>query len=520
MPRPVAPASPAAAPVPVDPRPLVDATREWLASLVAGTGVSLPFVKRTAFILAGLVRADTGIPHQIARAAHALLPGAPGAPGAPGTGCPLVASVDRRVARALADPRLDPMPFLRQVSPRAVSLLLATVTLSHEAHARACGLPGALPDPGHPGDGRRHRDAHDGPHGRWRGVILVLDETSVDARAHALVAGIAWQGLVLPVAMRTWPQNTRMPEGEWRGAVTGILNDVHDALPPALRAHVTVVADRAYGCGPVFDAVSSLGWSLVVRIQGQARVRLPDRTVLRVRDLAPHPGARWVGEGAVVAPGPGAPPASFPLDDGTAWETPSSGTEPSRGTPLVAVFKKAGWRPTHVVALWPSGHDEPLLLVTTDRPDDDALDAYARRWGIERTFAAWKSRGWGLERTGVTCPARLGRLLALQAVATWWVLATAAAAAPAILARLARRQRRRATAAPHPPHARDARDARDAPRRPWRPREAMDGLFRLGRTILKGADARTSTPPRTWALTGWDAPCWSDQCLAAIASPP
>ncbi len=438
MPRPIAPASPAAAPVPGDPRPLVDATREWLASLVAGTGLSLPFVKRTALVLAGLVRADTGIPHQVARAAHALLPGAPG------TGCPLVASVDRRVARALADPRLDPMPFLRQVSPRAVSLLLASVTLAHEAHARACGLPGALPDPGHPGDGRRHRDAHDGPHGRWRGVILVLDETSVDSRAHALVAGIAWQGLVLPVAMRTWPQNTRMPEGEWRGAVTGILNDVHDALPPALRAHVTVVADRAQGCGPVFDAVSSLGWSLVVRIQGQARVRLPDRTVLRVRDLAPHPGARWVGEGAVVAPGPGAPPASFPLDDGTAW----------------------------------------------------------------------KSRGWGLERTDVTCPARLGRLLALQAVATWWVLAIAVAAAPAILARLARRQRRRAIAAPHPP------DAPDAPRRPWRPREAMDGLFRLGRTILKGADARTSTPPRTWALTGWDAPCWSDQCLAAIASPP
>ena len=45
MPRPIAPASPAAAPVPGDPRPLVDATREWLASLVAGTGLDLhPFI--------------------------------------------------------------------------------------------------------------------------------------------------------------------------------------------------------------------------------------------------------------------------------------------------------------------------------------------------------------------------------------------------------------------------------------------------------------------------------------------
>lgn len=500
MPRPVTPVTPVTPAA--DPLPLLDATRDWLGALVAGTGLPLPFVKRTALALAGLVRADAGIPHQVARAAHALLLGAPhGA-------CPLVASVDRRVARALADPRLDPAPFLRHASPRAVRMLLATVIDVHEAHARACGLPGALADPGRPDDGRRHRDAHDGPHGRWRGVVVVLDETSVDARAHALVAGIAWQGLVLPVAIRTWPQNVRMPEGEWRGAVTGTLNDVHDALPPALRAHVTVVADRAYGCGPVFDAVAALGWSLVVRIQGQARVRLPDRTVRRVRDLAPRPGARWVGEGSVVAPGPGAPPESLPLDDGTAWGTPSTGDGSLRDTPLVAVFKKAGWRPTHVVATWPRGHDEPLLLVTTDRPDDEALDAYARRWGIERTFAAWKTRGWGIERTGVTCPARLGRLLALQAVATWWVLATAAAAAPAILARLAGRRRRAGVPAP----------GTSSPGRPWRPREAMDGLFRIGRTILKGADARTSTPPRTWALSGWDAPCWSDQCLEAIAS--
>ena len=134
MPRPIAPASPAAAPVPGDPRPLVDATREWLAS-------------------------------------HALLPGGRG------TGCPLVASVDRRVARSRTPATRGP--------------------------ARA----------------------------------------TAGARAHALIAGIAWQGLVLPVAMRTRLLNTRMPEGEWRGAVTGILKLVHDALPPPLQAHVTVVAD-------------------------------------------------------------------------------------------------------------------------------------------------------------------------------------------------------------------------------------------------------------------------------------
>ena len=135
----------------------------------------------------------------------------------------------------------------------------------------------------------------------------------------------------------------------WR--VTGILNDGHDALPLALRASVTVGADLAYECGPVFDAVSSVEWSLLLRMQRQARVRFPDHMVLHMRDLAPHPGARWVGEGAAIAPGPGAPPASLPFGDGTARERPSRGTALSRGTPLVAVSKEAGWRLTRVVAL-------------------------------------------------------------------------------------------------------------------------------------------------------------------------
>ena len=88
----------------------------------------------------GRVRADTGIPQQAARASHALLLDAPD------TRRPRVASLD---------PRLDPTPFLRQVSLRAVSMLLATVFLDHEVHARACGLPGGGNSfPGHAGDGQ------------------------------------------------------------------------------------------------------------------------------------------------------------------------------------------------------------------------------------------------------------------------------------------------------------------------------------------------------------------------------
>ena len=456
---------------------------DWVTTLLAGSDEPVTLVKRIAFLLAGLVRADNGIPHQIARSAHALLRNQSDAPR------PRVASVDRRVARTLDDARLDPDRLLRLVAPRAVHALLADRVATHESHAREHGIPPMRTTAG-AGAGAG-AGAHDGPHGRWRAVRVVLDETSIDDRLHAIVAGIAWQGLVIPVAVRTWPQNVPMDEGAWRGAIVDVLREVHAALPPTLRAHVTVVADRAYGCAAVFDHVSGLGWSFVVRMQGQTRVRLPDTTVVSARDLVRKPGDRWRA--------PGAP-----------WDVATTTTDVDGG-PLVATFKTHGWRPTHVVATWPRDQAEPLLLLTTDRPDAEALDAYARRWGIERTFVAWKSRGWGVERTGVTCPARLGRLLTLHVIATWWVLATAAAATPTILERVARRRRRRPTGAP---------STGTATRRPWRPREAMEGLFRIGRMILKEADARTSTPPRRWALADWDAPCWSDQCLAAVASPP
>lgn len=479
---------------PGDTIPLLTSMHDWVATLLAGRNEPVALVKRIAFLLAGLVRADNGIPHHIARSAHALLRNQPGAPR------PRVASVDRRVARTLDDARLDPDRLLRLVAPRAIHALLADRVATHEAHAREHGIPATRKTAG-AGAGaagadrrrtrRRLRDGHEGPHGRWRAVRVILDETSIDNRLHAIVAGIAWQGLVIPVAVRTWPQNVPLAEGAWRGAIADVLREVHAALPSTLCPHVTVVADRAYGSAFVFDYVTGFGWSFVVRLQSHTRVMLPDSTVVRVRDLVRKPGDRWQA--------PGAP-----------WDVATTTTD-TDGVPLVATFKTHGWRPTHVVATWPRDQEEPLLLLTSDRPDAEALDTYARRWGIERTFLAWKSRSWGVERTGVTCAARLGRLLTLHVMATWWVLATAAAATPAILERIAGRRRRRPTAEGSPGAT---------PRRPWRPREAMDGLVRIGRMILKAADARTSTPPRRWALADWDAPCWSDQCLAAVASPP
>lgn len=62
---------------------------------------------------------------------------------------------------------------------------------------------------------------------------------------------------------------------------------------------------------------------------------------------------------------------------------------------------------------------EYLLLVTDQRPQT-ALDDYAKRWGIETLFGAFKSRGFRFEDTHMTHPERISKLIALMAIAFCW----------------------------------------------------------------------------------------------------
>lgn len=61
------------------------------------------------------------------------------------------------------------------------------------------------------------------------------------------------------------------------------------------------------------------------------------------------------------------------------------------------------------------------IIVATNTPDARrALNAYARRWGIECLFADTKTRGLNLEDTHITDPAKLDTLLAIVALAVTW----------------------------------------------------------------------------------------------------
>jgi len=64
--------------------------------------------------------------------------------------------------------------------------------------------------------------------------------------------------------------------------------------------------------------------------------------------------------------------------------------------------------------------DGEYLILVTDTDPETALDDYAKRWGIETLFGAFKSRGFRFEDTHMTHPERISKLIALMAIALCW----------------------------------------------------------------------------------------------------
>ena len=454
-PLPLAPLTPPAraAAGPADPAPpLADTVLQWVEAALQEQGHARPVCKRLALLVAGLLSGDRGTPSGVAHAAFTL--GVGTAQQEP--------SVARRVARLLEDPQLDPARLLPDLAAALLPSLLAEVCRAHD-HSIGTG-PG-----------------HDGHHGRWIGVRLIVDETTHTDQTHVLVVGLAYRGTVVPMGVRTWPQTTALPERAYWSAVGALLWEVQAQLPPVLRAHVLVLADRGYGVPTMLDLLAALGWHWVVRVQGQTRLRFPDGTERALRTLVAGPGTLWTGYTALPTDAPEAAAAAAPLP----------------------VFKRAGWRPLHVVAAWADGQAEPWLLVTTLPATPARLADYAARWAIERLFLAWKSHGWDLEAVRRPTPPRLARLLTGYVVATWWLLAAALPVAQAHLDALAR------------PAAR-------GPRRPVQlrlplfppspPAPAKRSLLTYGRQVFQQLPGRTATPPLCWTFPDWDAPTWAVQC--------
>lgn len=421
--------------------PLAETIRAWVDEYLAGQGYPVPVRKRLALVLAGLIAGEPSSVSGLSRTLKGLAVTPAQEP-----------SIARRLLRLLQDERLDPERLLPALFAALLPRILAGLLAAHAVNAATTSA------------------AH---HARFSRLRLVVDESSDADAVHLLVVGLWYQGLVLPLAVRVWVQNAPLEEDTWWSALGTLLWEVHRLLPPPLRAHVLLLADRGYGHPRFLDLLNALGWAWVVRLSGQVRLQRADGTLCSLRSLVPRPGTQWGLETALPV-----------------------GEQP------VAVFKKAGWRRGQVVAVWLAEQREPWLLVSNLPARRARLAEYAGRWAIERLFLAWKGHGWNLEAGRVRDVARVGRLVSGLVLATWWRTALALPEAARQLARLAAGRTTRPRQLPLP----------FAPPRDRRPWAAKFSLLTWGARVAAQTDCRWSCPPLDWSFPDWDAPPWPARC--------
>lgn len=213
---------------------------------------------------------------------------------------------------------------------------------------------------------------------RSRRLWLIIDESGHTDNIRVLMVSLWYRGRAIPLAWVAWRAQQPLEVSYWQQVDT-VLAMVAQIVPSDLP--VVVIGDRAFGNPAFTDRVAAHGWEWLVRIQGQTCFR--DRQGWRgqASQVVSQPGRRWKARGEL--------------------------------------FKKQGWRPASLVALWDRHHRESLLLASSLPPSWELVQLYLRRGAIECLFRDWKSKGWQWESSQVTDLTHWPVLLVGLAWATW-----------------------------------------------------------------------------------------------------
>jgi hypothetical protein len=350
--------------------------------------------ERLTLLVTGIIKAESASPARIAAALETL-----------GLSDATAESIERRIRRIENDPEL-------------------TASLCFHGFARQRLLYGRPPE-----------------------LLLSIDPTTQEERVVMLTVSIEYRGRALPLAWAVWPGNIPLEgEGFWR-RVAALLDAVAQLLP--CHVPVTIVADRAFGTPAFTDLVEALGWSYIVRVQGQTRCQDRLGREQTIRHLVRRRNQRAKMKGLV--------------------------------------FKKRGWRAANMVVYWGKRHQSPLCLVSNRRAEWDLIALYRRRFPIEATFRDYKSHGWRWEQGQVSDLDHLERLLVGMALATWVALFAGTQVAAEWLAR--------------PPTG----------RRHTVPWVGKRSLFRLGLNRLHKLLEGDCHFVLHAVLTDWNAPNWRTQ---------
>jgi hypothetical protein len=210
-------------------------------------------------------------------------------------------------------------------------------------------------------------------------LVLLVDETSLGAHLKVMVVSLAYRGRALPLAWWCYRQDAwPLPQV---ALITTLLQRVAPHIPPGAR--VLVQADRGIGTSPeLLQAIETLRWAYLVRVQGTVRLRLDDGRTVPFATLVAKPGQRWSGE--------------------------------------VYAFKKASWLRCWAVGQWHRPHQEAWLLLT-NWPKAQG-NWYGLRMWEETAFRDQKSNGWQWQRSHVWDPEHANRLWLVMALAYAWTL--------------------------------------------------------------------------------------------------
>jgi hypothetical protein len=274
-------------------------------------------------------------------------------------------------------------------------------------------------------------------------LLLALDPTCLTDRFRVLCVSVLYQGGALPVA---WRVQAAAGKGSWNDIWKDLLGKLKAALGEGWT--VLVLTDRGLESADLFRAIVGLGWHPLMRVKKAGTFRPGGwRRGHAMGRFAPAAGRRWAGSG-VAYPGGGR------LD-------------------------------CTLLACWEPGHAEAWLILT-DLPPGGADPAwYAWRMWIEQGFKVVKSGGWQWQRTRMADPARAGRLWAVLAVATLWMVEVGGAAEPA-----------RVPPVPKP---------RPAGPRPRPLRLVRVGLVRLLAALLAGGPLpQGALHPQEWPPRDWE----------------
>ena len=218
-------------------------------------------------------------------------------------------------------------------------------------------------------------------------LALALDPTYLGDRFIVLAVAVVYRGCAVPVA---WVVRDAEQPGSWLPCWRRLLAQLATRVPAAWT--VTVLSDRGLESKELFEAVTALGWHPLMRVKAQAQFR-PDgwRHFWPLGRLLPAVGRRWRGTGQAY----------------------KSVRRPLRCT---------------LLACWEPGHDEPWLVLTDLAPQAADAAWYGWRCWIEQSFKVAKRGGWQWQRTRMDQAERAGRLWAVLALATLWLLEVGGAA--------------------------------------------------------------------------------------------